>query len=57
MHPIRAFFVSFFGGLSLPLESNLACSARAQPLWLCHHPEAESRRREAWAQAHGRTRR
>jgi diaminohydroxyphosphoribosylaminopyrimidine deaminase / 5-amino-6-(5-phosphoribosylamino)uracil reductase len=46
--PVR---VVVAGGLSLPLESNLARSARAQPLWLCHHPEAEPRRREAWARA------
>jgi diaminohydroxyphosphoribosylaminopyrimidine deaminase / 5-amino-6-(5-phosphoribosylamino)uracil reductase len=45
--PVRAVVA---GGLALPLDSRLARSARHQPLWLCHHPEAEPRRRDVWAQ-------
>jgi diaminohydroxyphosphoribosylaminopyrimidine deaminase/5-amino-6-(5-phosphoribosylamino)uracil reductase len=32
--------------LDLPVEGRLAQTANAQPLWLCHGPEAEARRAE-----------
>jgi diaminohydroxyphosphoribosylaminopyrimidine deaminase/5-amino-6-(5-phosphoribosylamino)uracil reductase len=36
-------------GLDLPTGGRLAATAAAQPLWLCHGPEAEEGRRADWA--------
>ncbi|RAP41868.1 riboflavin biosynthesis protein RibD [Rhodovulum viride] len=35
-------------GLDLPETGQLAASARAVPLWLCHGPDADPARRAAW---------
>ncbi len=43
--PVR---VVVTGALALPRGGHLGQSARQTPLWLCHHSEAEERRREAW---------
>ncbi|RSK34876.1 bifunctional diaminohydroxyphosphoribosylaminopyrimidine deaminase/5-amino-6-(5-phosphoribosylamino)uracil reductase RibD [Rhodovulum iodosum] len=40
--------------LDLPLGGQLAQSAAAPPLWLCHGPDAATGRREAWAAAGAR---
>ena len=46
-NPVR---VVVSGGLTLPRGGALGTTARDIPLWLCHHSEAETDRRAAWAE-------
>jgi diaminohydroxyphosphoribosylaminopyrimidine deaminase/5-amino-6-(5-phosphoribosylamino)uracil reductase len=45
--PVR---VVVSGALSLSRDSYLAQTAGEVPLWICHDPEAEESRRDAWAE-------
>jgi diaminohydroxyphosphoribosylaminopyrimidine deaminase/5-amino-6-(5-phosphoribosylamino)uracil reductase len=45
-NPVR---VVVSGALSLPRDGHLGQGVADAPLWLCHHAEADSARREAWA--------
>ena len=44
-NPVR---IILDGGLSLPLTSRLAQTARETPLWICHHAGLDKNRIEAW---------
>ena len=47
VHPVR---VVVSGALSLPRDGNLGRTAREAPLWICHDPDADPARREAWTE-------